>query len=265
MAGSKSSPITSTRSTRPSGMRSRFAVSVTTSLRARVAQPVLDALVPVEHGHRQQDRAALVGAEEDRGGLRQRRQQRGHAVAALDADRLEHVREPVRELLELPERHAPLVALPVLPDHREAVGLVLVADVARDVVALRHLPAVRGAHLLVAAELVLAQAHRVEASHALELRSQERSKGGPAWTCTQFAGASCWANAEELEAAAERSTEVGDEPDSACAGSGATCSRRTTAGSAPTASTRPRARSHPRARRGRRLRALTRSTRSWTL
>ena len=132
---------------------------------ARVAQPVLDALVAVQHGHREQDRAALVGAQEDRGRLWQRRQQRGDAVAPLDADRLEHVREPVGELLELPERHAALIALPVLPDHREAAGLVLVAHVAGDVVALRNVPAVRRAHFLVATDLVLAEAHRLEGSH----------------------------------------------------------------------------------------------------
>ena len=83
---------------------------------------MLDAVVAVEHRHRQQDRAALVGAEEDGGGLRQRRQQRGDAVAALDAVRLEHVREPVREVLELAEAHPALVAAPVLPDHREPVA-----------------------------------------------------------------------------------------------------------------------------------------------
>ena len=127
--------------------------------RPRVAQPVLDALVAVEDRHRQQDRPALVGAEEDGRRLRQRRQQRRDAVAALDAVGLEHVREPVREVLQLAEADPALVALPVLPDHREPVALVLVADVAGDVVALRHLPAVRRAHLLVVAQLVLPEAH----------------------------------------------------------------------------------------------------------
>ncbi len=136
--------------------------------RARVAQAVLDALVPVEHRHREQDRAALVGAEEDRRRLGERRQERGHAVAALHPHRLQHVRKPVRELLELAEAHAPLVPLPVLPDHRQPVGVVLVAHVAGDVVALRHLPAVRGAHLVVAPDLVFAQAHRLEGLHAFD-------------------------------------------------------------------------------------------------
>ena len=84
-------------------MRSRLAASVTTHAGAGVAQPVLDALVAVEHRHRQQDRRVLVGAEEDRGGLGQRRQQRGHAVPALDAVGGEHVGEPVREVLQLAE------------------------------------------------------------------------------------------------------------------------------------------------------------------
>ena len=48
-----------------------------------------------------------------------------------------------------PKLTSPLVALPVLPHHRELVAGVLVAHVARDVVALGHLPAVGGAHLLV--------------------------------------------------------------------------------------------------------------------
>jgi hypothetical protein len=37
---------------------------------AGVAQAMLDPLVAVQHRHRQQDRPVLVGAEEDRGGLR---------------------------------------------------------------------------------------------------------------------------------------------------------------------------------------------------
>ena len=128
-------------------------------LGARVAQAVLDALVAVEDGHREQDRAALVGAEEDRRRLGQRGEQRRDAVAALHPDRLQHVGEAIGQVLELAEADPALVALPVLPDHREAVAVVLVADVARDVVALRHLPAVGRAHVLVAAELVLAKAH----------------------------------------------------------------------------------------------------------
>ena len=83
-------------------------------LGAPVAQAVLDALVAVEHRHREQDRAALVGAEEDRRGLGQRGQQRRDAVAALHAERLQHVGEAVRERLELAEADPPLVALPVL-------------------------------------------------------------------------------------------------------------------------------------------------------
>jgi len=101
----------------------RYAVAVGRvghdSARLRVAQPVEDAVVAVEDGHRQQDRPALVGAEEDGGGLGQRREQRGDAVLALDAVRLEDVRELVRQVLELTPVERALVALPVLPDHRE--------------------------------------------------------------------------------------------------------------------------------------------------
>ena len=64
---------------------------------------MLDALVAVEDGHRQEDRAALVGAEEDGRGLGQRRQQRGHAVAALDPVRLQGVGELGGEVLQLAE------------------------------------------------------------------------------------------------------------------------------------------------------------------
>src|SRR5438552_3770024 len=83
--------------------------------------------------------------------LGQRRQQRGDAVAALDPVRLERVREPAREVLELAELNPALVPAPVLPDHREALALVLVADVGGDVVALGHVPGVLRAHLVVGA------------------------------------------------------------------------------------------------------------------
>ena len=49
-----------------------------------------------------------------------------------------------------PQLTPPLVPAPVLPDHRELVARVLVADVRGDVVALGHVPAVLSAGLLVA-------------------------------------------------------------------------------------------------------------------
>ena len=67
----------------------------------RVVDAVADAVVAVEHRHRQQDRARLVGAEERGGGLGRRRQQHRDAVALLDAVRAQHVGEAVGELLQL--------------------------------------------------------------------------------------------------------------------------------------------------------------------
>ena len=148
-----------------------------------VAQPVLDALVAVKHRHRQEDRSALVGADEHRRGLGQRGQQRGHAVLAFNTRRLEHVGEAVGQILQLAEADPPLVALPVLPHHRGALTLVLVAHVVGDVVALRHLPAMRGTHVLVAAELVLPQAHLCLLSDRLPIRcaDQSRRPGRTTW------------------------------------------------------------------------------------
>ncbi len=135
-------------------------------LGAGVAQPVLDALVPVEHGHREEDRARLVGAEEDRRGLGQRRQQRGHAIAALHPVRLEGVGELRGEVLQLAECHLALVAAPVLPEHRHPVTRVLVAHIRGDVVTRGNLPAVLIAHIPVAAQPVLSVAHRSSSPRA---------------------------------------------------------------------------------------------------
>ena len=109
-----------------------------------------DALVAVEHRHRQQHRAELPGAEEDRGGLRRRRQDDGHPVAALHARR-----RPARAAAwaarscSSPQVSSRARAVEALVHHRELVARVLVADVGGDVVALGHLPAVRGDGLLV--------------------------------------------------------------------------------------------------------------------
>ena len=153
-------------SARPSGMRWRFSASVTSTLAPRVAQPVLDAVVAVEHGHREEDRARLVGAEEDRRGLGQRRQQRGHAIAALHAVRLQGVGELRGEVLQLAEGHLALVAAPVLPEHRHPVTRVLVAHIRGDVVTRGNLPAVLIAHIPVAAQPVLSVAHRSSSPRA---------------------------------------------------------------------------------------------------
>ena len=117
---------------------------------ARVREPVLDPVVAVEDGHRQQDRAELPGAEEDRGRLGRRRQHDGDPVTALDAAGGERVGRPVRQILQLSPRQLAGGAVVALPDHRRLVARVLVADVGGDVVALRHHPAVGGADLLVA-------------------------------------------------------------------------------------------------------------------
>ena len=61
-------------------------------LRLRVRDPVADALVAVQHRHREQDRPRLPGAEEHGGRLGRRRQQHRDAVPALDAVVAQHVR-----------------------------------------------------------------------------------------------------------------------------------------------------------------------------
>ena len=108
----------------------------------RVADAVADAVVAVEHRHREQDRARLVGAEERGRGLGRRRQQHRHPVALLHPVRAQHVGEAVGELLQLAPLDLADGAVEVLVDHRELVGRVLVADVLRDVVALRDAPLV---------------------------------------------------------------------------------------------------------------------------
>ena len=72
------------------------------------------------------------------------------AVADLDPVLPEDAREPVACVLQLAPRHLPLVAAEVLPQHRELVGRVLVADVLGDVVAVGDDPLVRGDRLVVA-------------------------------------------------------------------------------------------------------------------
>ena len=115
----------------------------------RVADAVTDAVVAVQHRHREQDRAALPGAEERGRGLGRRGEQHRDTVALLYTVGAQHVREPVRELLQLAPLDAPDGPVEVLVDHRELVRRVLVADVLGDVVALGDVPLVVGDSLLV--------------------------------------------------------------------------------------------------------------------
>ena len=99
-----------------------------------------DAVVAVEHRHRQQDRAELPGAEEDRRGLRRRRQHDRDPLPRIDPMLAEDVRRLVGEILQLAPGQLPPRAVEALPDHRRLVARMLVADVLGDVVALGHLP-----------------------------------------------------------------------------------------------------------------------------
>jgi hypothetical protein len=117
--------------------------------RARVLEPVPNPVVAVEHAHRQQRRAQLPGAEEDRRRLRGGRQHDRDAVDALHARRRERVRGLRGEVLQLSPRHVAPLAVKALVDHRQSLARVLVADVGGDVVARRDLPAVLGDRLLV--------------------------------------------------------------------------------------------------------------------
>src|SRR6476661_8213615 len=108
-----------------------------------------DALVTVEHRHREEDRTDLPGPKEDRCGLGRRRGDDCDAVAALYPVRAQDVRGPCGERLHLPPGRLALDAPEVLEDHRQLVAGVLVADVRCDVVAGRDLPSVTRASFLV--------------------------------------------------------------------------------------------------------------------
>ena len=145
-------------------------------LRLRVGDAVADALVSVEHRHRQQDRARLPGTEEHGGRLGRRRQQHRDAVPALDTVVAQHVRALCREVLQLAPADRALVTPPVLPHHRELVARVLVADVGGDVVARRDVPPMLGAGLLVGAR----GRRRHGASICLQLRKFRSSRSSAA-------------------------------------------------------------------------------------
>ncbi len=132
-------------------------------LRPGVLDSMADPLVAIEHRHREQDRAQLPGAEEDRRRLRRRRGDHRNPVAALHAVSSQHVCGPGGERLQLAPAHPALVAAEVLPDHRRLVAGMLVADVGGDVVAVGDAPAVRGTRVLIGAEprLRLGRRHRL--------------------------------------------------------------------------------------------------------
>ena len=114
-----------------------------------VGEAVADSLIAVEHRHREQDGPHLPRPEERRRRLGRRREQHGHAIAALDAMRHQHVGEAVGGVLELAPGQPAHVAVEVLMDHRQLLARVAIADVGGDVVALGHVPAVLGAGLVV--------------------------------------------------------------------------------------------------------------------
>jgi hypothetical protein len=118
-------------------------------LRLRVGQAVADAVIAIEHRHRQQDRPDLPGGEEDGGRLGRGREDDGDAVAALHAVLHQPVRGLVGKVLQLAPAQLAGRAVVALPDHRRLVARVLVAHVGGDVVALGHAPFVLGARLLV--------------------------------------------------------------------------------------------------------------------
>src|SRR5205085_12383350 len=120
-------------------------------LRLRVVETVLDRVVAVQHGKREQDRTELPDAEKDGCRLGGRRQNDGDAIASLHAVSCEHVRSLVGKILQLAPVELAQRAVEALPDHRGLVARMLVAYVGGDVVPRRHLPTVSRADVLVPA------------------------------------------------------------------------------------------------------------------
>ncbi len=112
---------------------------------------MLDAVVAVEHRHRDQDAPNLPRAEEDRRGFGRGRAADGDPVAFADAVGLQHVGGPVGQRLLLAPGDLAVRAGVVLEDHRQLVRRVPVTDVGGDVVALGNVPLVLGADLFVTA------------------------------------------------------------------------------------------------------------------
>jgi len=111
---------------------------------------VADAVVSVEHRQREEDAARLPDPEERGRGLRDLREQHRHPVAGLQPCVQEPAGEPGGHVLHVSPRELADVAVGILVDHRELPARVLVAHVDGDVVARRHVPAMRRAGLLVA-------------------------------------------------------------------------------------------------------------------
>jgi hypothetical protein len=127
-------------------------------LRLGVAEAVCDPLIAVEDRHREQDCAELPRREEDRGGLRRGRQHDRYTVAGPHAVAREQVRRTVGERLHIAPMQRAHDSIVALMHHRERVGMLTIADLGGDVVALRHRPAMLPAKPLVA--LLSAEAHR---------------------------------------------------------------------------------------------------------
>jgi hypothetical protein len=121
-------------------------------LRLRVGHAVTDPVVAVQHGERQEDRARLERSDKRGCRLGPGSEKHRDAVTDLDAVRAKDAREPVARVLELAPADLAPVAAVVLPQHRELLRRVLVADVLGDVVALRDVPPMGGDRLLVARE-----------------------------------------------------------------------------------------------------------------
>jgi len=124
-------------------------------LRPGIADAVADALVAVQDGHRQEDRARLPHPKNAAAvcGVA------GSSIATRSPGSTplgpQDVCEPVGIILELAP--ADLLDPPpeVLVDHRQLVARVAVAHVDRDVVALGHVPVVLRACLLIGEKVVV--------------------------------------------------------------------------------------------------------------
>src|SRR5882672_4215875 len=118
----------------------------------RMVEPVFQGVRAEQMRQRQRDRPHLEDRHVGDRGLGALRQDERDALAALDAESRERVRQAVRRRLDVPERVRGGGARLVLPVKREAraVGRPLPAARARDVVALRHIPAEALIELIVA-------------------------------------------------------------------------------------------------------------------
>ncbi len=127
--------------------------------RGGVRQPIFQRVGPEEVRERQRDGTHLEDGDVGNRGLRALRQDERHAVAALDAERGERVRQPVGRHLDIPERVRSACARFVFPIERETIAVVgpLPAARPRHVVARRHVPAEGAVQLGVAVDHGLIQ------------------------------------------------------------------------------------------------------------